>query len=193
MLRILYLMMAFIVLAGCSDESAGNQTPDESDMMVADADDGQDASAPANDAQPSDAQEPEADTSQPEDDAPGPEDDVPDPEDTPEPEPDAPDPMEDASQDVQDPMDDVGEDAGTDPDAGELSDCERCLESGGTWQPEANACTVNCDIQDISCFVDECPEPCGADNCDGCFGQRDCEDAGCTWRQMQEFAFCSDQ
>ena len=37
--------------------------------------------------------------------------------------------------------------------------CSACLDTGGTWQPEANECTTDCALQDISCFVDSCPNP----------------------------------
>jgi hypothetical protein len=38
------------------------------------------------------------------------------------------------------------------------SPCEQCLEEGGTWQPEANTCTTDCDIMDISCYTESCPK-----------------------------------
>ncbi len=70
--------------------------------------------------------------------------------------------------------------------------CEDCLASGGTWQPEADACTSDCDLQDISCFRDDCPEPCGSGNCGGCFDATACNDAGCTWNQQGEAMWCTD-
>ncbi len=71
------------------------------------------------------------------------------------------------------------------------STCEACLESTGTWQPEASACTVDCGLQDISCFTDECPGDCAADECGNCFSQADCEGATCTWTTMDETATCN--
>ena len=68
------------------------------------------------------------------------------------------------------------------------SDCAACLESGGTWQ--VVECTQNCDLQDISCFTDECPPPCEED-CSGCFSERDCIDAGCSW-EWEEFGSTCD-
>jgi hypothetical protein len=68
--------------------------------------------------------------------------------------------------------------------------CEECLDSGGTWQPEAEQCTADCDIMDISCYSDECPGACG-DDCAYCFGSADCEDAGCTWRVEGEAMWCT--
>lgn len=55
----------------------------------------------------------------------------------------------------------------------EAEGCEACLASGGTWQPEANACTDNCDLQDISCFTDSCPAP---SDCEACLA------SGGTWQ-----------
>ncbi len=69
--------------------------------------------------------------------------------------------------------------------------CEACLESGGTWQPEASACTENCAIQDISCFIRECPGACTED-CGDCFSQDECESAGCAWHQEAEAMWCTD-
>ncbi len=69
--------------------------------------------------------------------------------------------------------------------------CEACLASGGTWQPEAGACTDACAIQDISCFTDGCPAPCSADACGGCFTGSDCETAGCTWSTAGESMWCT--
>jgi len=37
------------------------------------------------------------------------------------------------------------------------SPCTTCLAGGGTWQPEAEECTVDCDIPDISCVTASCP------------------------------------
>jgi len=69
--------------------------------------------------------------------------------------------------------------------------CEACLQSGGTWQVEANACTTNCDIQDISCFRDACPAPCAADSCGSCFNRSECEAVDCTWRGDGAPQWCS--
>ena len=71
------------------------------------------------------------------------------------------------------------------------SSCLACLEDGGTWQPEVNECTDDCDIMDISCFVDSCPEACAADNCGDCFDPTSCESATCTWNQEDELAWCN--
>jgi hypothetical protein len=68
--------------------------------------------------------------------------------------------------------------------------CEACLDSGGTWQPEASSCTDDCDLQDISCFIEECPGACDADECENCFSQDDCETATCTWTQQDEAMSC---
>ena len=54
--------------------------------------------------------------------------------------------------------------------------CAACLARGGTWQPEADACTGSCDIQDISCFRDHCPAPAPADPCAACLAR------GGTWQ-----------
>lgn len=32
------------------------------------------------------------------------------------------------------------------------------MKGGRTWQPEAQACTVNCAIQDINCYKTKCPD-----------------------------------
>jgi hypothetical protein len=69
--------------------------------------------------------------------------------------------------------------------------CETCLSSGGTWQVEANTCTTDCNIQDISCFRDSCPGPCAADSCGTCFSQGDCEAVDCTWRAEAEANWCT--
>jgi hypothetical protein len=37
------------------------------------------------------------------------------------------------------------------------SPCVTCLAGGGTWQSEADECTVDCDIPDISCLTAWCP------------------------------------
>ena len=68
--------------------------------------------------------------------------------------------------------------------------CEACLAGGGTWQPEVSECTTNCDIADISCFTDSCPGTC-QDDCAFCFGQGECEAAGCTWQQAAEAMWCT--
>lgn len=48
----------------------------------------------------------------------------------------------------------------------DLDQCDACLATGGTWQPEANECTSDCDIQDISCFTDSCPTDSCEASCD---------------------------
>jgi hypothetical protein len=68
--------------------------------------------------------------------------------------------------------------------------CQACLDRGGTWQPEAEACTDACALQDISCFTDACPGRC-ADDCAACFGQAACEAQGCTWHVEAEAAWCT--
>jgi len=70
--------------------------------------------------------------------------------------------------------------------------CEACLSSGGTWQPEVEECTTNCDIQDISCFVDSCPEACAPDACGNCFDETSCTEASCTWNQEGEAFWCTE-
>ena len=72
-----------------------------------------------------------------------------------------------------------------------LSPCEECLASGGTWQPEATACTQDCALQDISCYSSSCPEPCSLESCGSCFGQKDCEEAGCQWNAEGPAMWCS--
>ena len=72
------------------------------------------------------------------------------------------------------------------------SDCETCLASGGTWQPEVSECTANCDLADISCFEDECPGACEAGACDNCFSRSRCLDADCNWNTDQEAAWCGE-
>jgi hypothetical protein len=69
--------------------------------------------------------------------------------------------------------------------------CEECLDRGGTWQPEARACTEECDLQDVSCFASACPGPCGPGACDFCFNQGDCDAAGCLWRAEAEAQWCT--
>ena len=64
-----------------------------------------------------------------------------------------------------------------------LSDCQECLNDGGTWQ--VDECTSNCALQDISCFRDTCPPACSED-CSGCFSESECNNAGCEW-VWQEF------
>ncbi len=61
----------------------------------------------------------------------------------------------------------------------ELDACSACLADGGTWQPEAEACTADCDIQDISCFVDRCPDV-PTEDCDSCLA------SGGTWQPEAE-------
>jgi len=78
---------------------------------------------------------------------------------------------------------------GDEPAAGS-SACSQCTSEGGTWQPEANECTKNCEIQDISCFRDSCPEPCSSEGCQ-CFSEADCEGAGCRWKVEGEGAWCA--
>lgn len=75
--------------------------------------------------------------------------------------------------------------------ADEQSPCEACLASGGTWQPEASACTQNCDLMDISCYTTSCPETCSADSCGTCFGQEACEEAGCQWHAEGPAMWCT--
>lgn len=74
---------------------------------------------------------------------------------------------------------------------GSAGGCEACLAGGGTWQPEASACTTDCDLMDISCFKDACPGACAADNCGDCFSQDTCEGAGCTWNVRAEAMWCT--
>ena len=81
---------------------------------------------------------------------------------------------------------------GDDDDDDNLTEeCEECLASGGTWQPEIEECTVDCSAMDISCFTDECPGAC-EDDCSFCFSSADCEAAGCTWRTEAEAMWCTD-
>ena len=68
--------------------------------------------------------------------------------------------------------------------------CEACLASGGTWQPEAEACTEACEIQDISCYSQACPEACSPTNCGDCFSLSDCETMSCEWVQQNEIMWC---
>ena len=81
-------------------------------------------------------------------------------------------------------------DDGEDSQEEDLDECTACIESGGTWQPEVEECTQNCDIMDISCYTDGCPGEC-EDSCGYCFGQQECEDQGCTWNQEAEAMWCS--
>lgn len=69
-------------------------------------------------------------------------------------------------------------------------ECEECLDSGGTWQPEAGECTQDCEIMDISCYTESCPGDC-SDDCSYCFSSSDCEDAGCTWHAEGETMWCA--
>lgn len=72
-----------------------------------------------------------------------------------------------------------------------VTDCESCLASGGTWQPEASACTENCALMDISCFEDSCPAACSSSSCGDCFSESDCESNGCTWHAAAEAMWCT--
>ena len=69
--------------------------------------------------------------------------------------------------------------------------CEACLTDGGTWQPEASACTEDCMIQDISCYRDKCPDPCSSEACGSCVTQAACAEASCTWQSSAEAMWCS--
>ena len=73
----------------------------------------------------------------------------------------------------------------------ETQGCEQCLANGGTWQPEAQECTENCEIQDISCFTETCPGSC-EENCSYCFDSVSCEEAECTWHQEAEAMWCTE-
>ena len=86
---------------------------------------------------------------------------------------------------------DVAEKSDASADTDEEDPCEACLASGGTWQPEANACTQNCAIMDISCYTSSCPEPCSAASCGTCIGQEACEAAGCTWNMEGPAMWCN--
>jgi len=67
--------------------------------------------------------------------------------------------------------------------------CQSCLDDGGTWQPEADECTQDCALMDISCYTDSCPEECSSSTCE-CFSQEACESAGCTWSVESEAMWC---
>lgn len=73
----------------------------------------------------------------------------------------------------------------------EIKDCDACLAKGGTWQPEAHYCTPNCDIQDVSCFTDQCPGACTAEACGYCFSASECLASSCMWNQGAEALWCS--
>jgi hypothetical protein len=77
------------------------------------------------------------------------------------------------------------------PPAGGNDNCESCIAFGSTWQPEAGECTPNCDLQDISCFEDECPGACAEDECGNCFDQGSCQAASCTWNVAEEESWCA--
>ena len=88
------------------------------------------------------------------------------------------------------------EDMASEADAGEdveveADPCEACIASGGTWQPEANACTENCNIMDISCYTSSCPAPCSSESCGTCIGQEECEGMGCTWNAEPPAFWCN--
>jgi hypothetical protein len=112
----------------------------------------------------------------------GPTPDVTTPEpDTAPPEPDTATPEPDTATPEPDTATPEPDTAAPEPDTAEPSDpCEDCLASGGTWQPEANACTTNCAIQDISCYTDSCPE-CSMDSCGSFVTASECEAADCSW------------
>jgi hypothetical protein len=178
-----------LTATGCDDDPAPTVGADASDSLTPSSDaniPGPDANIPAPDANipGPDANIPAPDTNIPEPDAniPEPDANIPEP-DANIPEPDANIPAPDA----EPPISDVTENG----DANALSPCEACLASGGTWQPEANACTSNCDIQDISCYTETCPEPCSSSSCSSCIGQEACEDAGCTWNQSGPAMWCN--
>ncbi|MEE2780365.1 MAG: hypothetical protein VYE15_07570, partial [Myxococcota bacterium] len=89
-------------------------------------------------------------------------------------------PIDDGPDDDFGEFDEKGEPEEEDP---AMSPCWNCLMTGGTWQPEAEACTTNCDIQDISCYVDSCPEEEPMDDQWICTELLECVDvvpAGCT-------------
>lgn len=77
-------------------------------------------------------------------------------------------------------------------DLSTITDCQECLDAGGTWQPEDDACTEDCALQDISCWEDECPGECATDACDNCFDQTECEAASCEWVTEGEGAWCTE-
>ncbi|MGB0588386.1 MAG: hypothetical protein ACPGU1_01780 [Myxococcota bacterium] len=88
------------------------------------------------------------------------------------------------------------EDTGSEADSGEDVEgepdpCEACIASGGTWQPEADACTENCAIMDISCYTSSCPAPCSLESCGTCIGQEECEGMGCTWNAEPPAFWCN--
>lgn len=77
------------------------------------------------------------------------------------------------------------------PDTASADGCESCLAGGGTWQPDGGGCTEDCSVADASCFRDECPGECSADECGYCFSRSECEIAGCTWNMEEEATWCS--
>ena len=67
--------------------------------------------------------------------------------------------------------------------------CEECLQSGGTWQ--IDECTTDCGLQDTSCYRNACPVPCAADSCGTCFSQSECEAVDCAWHAEDEAMWCT--
>ena len=61
------------------------------------------------------------------------------------------------------------EDSGTTEDMELAETCGECLDLGGTWQPQAEECTSDCSLQDLSCYVTSCPGVCEPDACHNCF------------------------
>lgn len=102
------------------------------------------------------------------------------------------DDSDEPSSDIESASEDVAAlDVGPIDDA-QVDPCEACLASGGTWQPEANACTANCDIMDISCYSSSCPAPCAPESCSTCIGSEECEAAGCQWNAQPPAFWCTE-
>ena len=75
------------------------------------------------------------------------------------------------------------------PEPEDAEACRSCLASGGTWQ--VGECTRDCALQDVSCYRDACPGPCGGESCGTCEGAEACEGAGCTWNVAGEAMWCT--
>ena len=75
-------------------------------------------------------------------------------------------------------------------DFASISDCESCLKNGGAWQPEIEhePCNPSCAWQDVSCFLDECPE-CTEESC-GCFSEQECLEVNCNWIYDDFGSYC---
>ncbi len=69
--------------------------------------------------------------------------------------------------------------------------CSSCLLAGGAWLPTSRECSAAACVPGATCFSEECPPSCSADDCDGCFNLGECWAAGCGWSGDGEEAACA--